>query len=131
MLNREAEIFVEHVSPRAFDRGWHDEETAVDLLPPVHPRGVLLPDETALGEADAVELRGVAFEPEDVAKLRAAFAHAEPQAVLEPAARGVLSRCKPAIAERGQARIGVARRTVARPMDRERRVAFDRDRPSQ
>ena len=33
-----------------------DEEPAVDLLPPVHSRGVLLADEAALGEADAVQL---------------------------------------------------------------------------
>jgi hypothetical protein len=64
-----------------------DEQAPVDLRPPVHPRRILLADVAALSEADAVELGCVAFEPEEVAKLGAALAHAQAKAVLEPAAR--------------------------------------------
>ena len=67
--------------------GLDDEQPAIDLRPPVHPRGILLADEAALGEADAVQLGRVAFEPEDVAELGAAFGDAEAQAMLEPAGR--------------------------------------------
>src|SRR4051794_24120447 len=63
------------------------EQAPVDLLPPVHARGVLLPDEAAFGEAHAVQLGSVALEPEDVAKLCRAFGDAEPQPMREPALR--------------------------------------------
>src|SRR5205085_5029187 len=63
-------------------RSDHDQ-APIDLLPPVHPRRILLADEAALVEADAVQFRSVAFEPEDVAKLGAAFADAETEAVFE------------------------------------------------
>ena len=81
-------------------------QPAVDLLPPVHPRGIFLADEAALGEADAVQFRGIAFEPEDVAELGAAFADAEAKAMLEPAVAGSSGGAKPALAKVGQARIG-------------------------
>ena len=60
------------VATLAFDH----EQPAIDLLTPVHPRGILLADEATLGEADAVQLRRVAFEPEQVTQLRAPFADA-------------------------------------------------------
>ena len=82
----------------------HDQP-AVDLLPPVHPRGILLADEAALGEADAVQLGRIAFEPEDVAELGAAFADAEAQAMLEPAGGGLVRRApsqrRPSAGSRG------------------------------
>ena len=83
-----------------------DEQPAVDLLPPVHARGILLADEAALGEADAVQLGRIAFEPEDVAKLRPPFGDAEAQAVVEPAARGLArgaSQRRPSAGRRGSA----------------------------
>ena len=103
----------------------HDEEPAIDLLPPVHPRGILLADEAALGEADAVQLGGIAFEPEDVAELGAALGDAEAKAMLEPAARRLRRRRQPARAELGQARVGRAL-AVRRPVHGQRVVALDR-----
>ncbi len=102
--------------------GFDHDQAAVDLGAPVHPRGIFLADEAALGEADAVQFGGVAFEPEDVAKLGAAFADAEAQAVLEPARRGFARRPKPAPAKRGEARVIGA---IGRPVDREAVVALD------
>ena len=101
----------------AFD---HDQP-AVDLGPPVHPRGIFLADEAALGEADAVQLGGIAFEPEEVAELGAAFADAEAQAVLEPAGRRARRRARASGGRARQARIGNALVAVRRPMHRERR----------
>ena len=128
MLDRQAELADSRTRVRgpvavAFD---HDQP-AVDLLPPVHPRGILLADEAALGEADAVQFGGIAFEPEEVAELGAAFADAEAQAMLEPAAwrarrRGASQR-RPSAARRGS---GTPSPSVRRPMDRQRRVALDR-----
>ena len=99
--------------------GGDDDEAAVDLLPPVHPRGILLADIAALGEADAVQLGRIAFEPESLvrAELGDAFGDAERQAVREPALGRLAGGREPAAAERGQARIG--RLAVRRPVDRE------------
>ncbi len=68
---------------------------------------------------------GVAFEPEQVAELGAAFAHAEAQPVLEPALCGLIRRPEPAIAEIGKPRVGYAFAAFARPVHAERRIAFD------
>ena len=87
----------------------HDQ-AAIDLLPPVHPRGILLADEAALGEADAVQFRRIAFEPEQVAELGAAFADAEAQAVLQPAVRAAPP---PAPASAGPAPPGADRRRLS------------------
>src|SRR4249919_72259 len=65
----------------AFDH----HQAPVDLLPPVHPGGVLLADKTTLGEADAIELGGIALQPKQVAEFGPTFANAKPQAMLEPA----------------------------------------------
>ena len=62
-----------------------NDQPPIDLLSPVHPRRVFLADEAALAEADAVQFGGIAFEPEDVAELGAAFANAKAEAMLEPA----------------------------------------------
>ena len=83
MLDRKSELGVGDAGAWAALGGFDDQEPAVDLGSPVHPGGVLLPDEAALGEADAVQFGGVAFEPEDVAELGAALADAEAEAMLE------------------------------------------------
>ena len=107
-----------------------DEQATIDLLPPIHARGVFLADEAPLGEADPIEIRRVAFEPEQVAKLGAAFTDPEAEAVLEPADCRLGLRREPALAERREPRIGVAAEFL-RPMHREGRVALDQDRPAQ
>src|SRR5205085_1501697 len=106
----------------------HHQEPAIDLLSPIHPRGVLLADEAALGETNSVQLHGIAFEPEDIAELGAAFADAEPKTVLEPARRRFGRRSKPALAQLGQARVIP---TVLRPVNGQIWTAFDRNRPAQ
>ena len=88
--------------------GLDDHQPAVDLRAPVHSRGVFLADEAALGEADAVQLGRIAFEPEDVAEFGAAFGDAEAETVLEPAGRRIGRGAEPAAAEPGQARVGDA-----------------------
>src|SRR5690242_4067940 len=110
--------------------GFDDNEAAIDLLPPVHPRRILLADEAALGQADAVELCRIAFEPEDVSELRAPFADAEAQPMLEPAGCRTIDRPEPALAQRRQSRIGSLIPT-GRPMHCKRWIALDPDRPSQ
>src|SRR3546814_13898776 len=40
----------------------HHDQPPVDLLPPVHPRGIFLPDVTALGNAHPVQLGGIALD---------------------------------------------------------------------
>src|SRR5262245_16067759 len=72
---------------------FHDDQPAVDLLPPVHSGGILLTDKAALGETDAVQLGGIAFEPKQLAKLGAALAHTQPKPMLEPPV--LLRRQKP------------------------------------
>ena len=114
----------------------HDQP-AVDLLPPVHPRGIFLADEAALGEADAVQFGGVAFQPEQVAKLRAAFADAEPQAMLAPAGSRARRQARASGGRALPRRRRIERPNAAfvatrgRPMDGERIVAVDRDRAAQ
>ena len=101
MDDRQAEFGIS--DPRALAAVALDhEQAAVDLLPPVHPGGILLADEAALGEADAVQLGRIAFEPEQVAKLGAAFADAEAQAMLEPAVRRLAGGREPAAAKLGK-----------------------------
>src|SRR5688572_15970671 len=85
MLYRQSELLIDDPGSRSGFGGRHDDKPPIDLLPPVHPGGIFLPDEAALGEADSVELDGVAFEPEDVSELRPALADTQAQAVLEPA----------------------------------------------
>jgi hypothetical protein len=109
----------------------HDDEPAVDLLPPVHPRGIFLPDVAALCEADAVQLGGVAFEPEEIAELGAAFAHAEGEAMRQPAEGGFFGRRQPAATECGKAGVGGTLLAIRGPMDRQRFVALDRDRAAE
>ena len=121
MLDRQAELGIGDAGARAGLGAFDHDQPAVDLGAPVHPRGILLADEAALGEADAVQLGGIAFEPEDVAELGAAFADAEAEAVLEPAGRRLAGRGEPAAAERGKARVGDAFVAVRRPVDGERR----------
>ena len=110
--------------------GFHDDKPAIDLLPPVHPGGILLPDEAALGEADAVQLGGIAFEPEDIAELGPAFADAEAQSMFKPAGCWLIGRPKPAVAESGSRGSG---RTLAgqRPVNCQPRIALNPDRPPQ
>ena len=66
-----------HAGARAGGAGLDNDESAVDLLPPVHSGGILLPDEAALGEADTVEFGGIALKPEQVPDLRPPLADAE------------------------------------------------------
>src|SRR5438128_3819869 len=79
MLHREAELGIMDPRARAGRAGFDRHQSAVDLLTPVHPRGIFLADEATFGEADAVQFGCVAFEPEDIAKLEAAFGHSEAQ----------------------------------------------------
>ena len=73
MLNGESKIGIMNSSSRTRLVRGHDHEPPVDLLPPVHSGGVLLPDEAAFGEADPVQLGRVAFQPENVAEFGPAF----------------------------------------------------------
>src|SRR3546814_1826924 len=98
-----------------------DYQAAVDLVAIVHPRRILLTDVAALGKADAVQLRGVAFEPEGLVgtQLGHAFGDAQREAVPEPGfgrARPARGRCKAAAAEPGKARIAWSL-AVERPLD--------------
>jgi hypothetical protein len=84
MNDRQVEFAI--FSPSSLDpRALHNDEAAIDLLPPVHPRRILLADEATLGEADAIQFGCVAFEPEKIAKLGASFADPKAEAMLEPA----------------------------------------------
>src|SRR6185437_10727452 len=103
------------------------EQAAIDLLPPVHPRGIFLPHEAALGEADAVKLRSVAFEPKEIGEFPPSLANAKVQAMLEPADRGLVRRREPALSERGEPRVGNALVAVLRPVHRERASPFDHE----
>src|SRR3546814_6562779 len=87
---------------RLHDR--HHDQPPVDLLPPVHPRGILLSDITAIGEADAVQFRRIAFEPQrrPVAEFPASLGDAQRQPVRAPVGIGPLpfiGRASPALAE--------------------------------
>jgi hypothetical protein len=90
MLNRQAQPFVEY--PRAGTGGVrrNDQHPPVDLGAPVHPRRIFLADVAALGEAHPVQLGRIAFEPEDVADLPAAFADSKPEPVFQPAAGRII-----------------------------------------
>src|SRR4051794_29834100 len=110
--------------PRSGRIGFDHDQPAIDLLPPVHPRGVLLADETALAEADAVQLRRIALEPQDIAELGPAFAHAEAEAVLKPAGRRFVGRGEPAVAEQCQARVDTSS-ILDRPVHRDAFIALD------
>src|SRR4051794_8728023 len=103
MLHREAELGVEDAGALAGLAVPRDDEAAVDLRAVVHPRRILLADVAALGEADPVELGGVAFEPQRFvrAELGAALGDSEREAVGEPAFRWFPGRCEPAVAEVG------------------------------
>src|SRR3954470_19273559 len=108
MFDREAKLGVVDACARSGSVGLDHDQPPIDLLPPVHPRGILLADEAALGEADAIQLGGVAFEPEQVAELGAAFANAETEAMLEPAACRIVRHAERALAEGRQTRVGRA-----------------------
>src|SRR5205085_5758157 len=100
MLHREAKVRIEYAGARAFFGGRDDDQAAVDLVPPVHPRGILLADIATLGEADAVQLGRVAFEPEALvaAQLGNALGDAQAEPVLQPALCGIGRRREPAAA---------------------------------
>ena len=85
MLDRQSELLVKDAGSRSRFGGGHDDEPPIDLMPPVHSSGIFLPDEAALGEADAVQLGRVAFQPEQVAQLGPSLANAQAEAVFEPA----------------------------------------------
>ena len=130
MLHRQAEVRIERLRAGArLACGNHDEAT-VDLLPPVHARRILLADEAALGEADAVQLGGIAFEPEDVAQLRATLADSEAEAVFEPAFRRISRGSEPPAAELRKTRIGHALLAVRAPVDGQAIIPLDRDWPA-
>ena len=83
MLHGQAQFWIGYAGSRAGRVGFNHHQPAVDLLPPVHPRGVLLADETALGEADAVQFHRIALEPEDLAELPAPLGNTEAEAMAE------------------------------------------------
>src|SRR5437763_15056978 len=88
MLHRQAEVRITNAGARAGLVGFDHDQPAIDLLAPDHPRGIFLADEAAFREDDAVQFGSIAFEPEDVAKLEAAFGYSEAHAVLESPAPG-------------------------------------------
>src|SRR5438046_670627 len=104
MLDRKAEFGIGSAGARAGCVGLDYDQPAVDLAPPVHPRGIFLADKAALGEADAVELDRIALQPEQVAELGATFADAEAEAMLKPARCRLIGWPEPAAAERAKAR---------------------------
>src|SRR3712207_5832996 len=102
--------------------GLDDDQAAVDLLPVVHPGGVFLADVAALGEADAIELGRVAFEPERLvgAELGAAFGDSEREPMLQPAlAPDSAFGRQPAAAQLRQPGIGDAVRSEERRVGKE------------
>ena len=105
MLDRQAELGIMNSGTRARSVGFHHDEPPIDLLPPVHPGGILLADEAALGKTDAAEFDRIAFEPEDFAELRAAFGDAEAKAMLEPAGRRSIRGSKPTATELPKPRV--------------------------
>src|SRR5438045_1929146 len=98
MLNCEAKLGIMNAGSRAGRLGLDHDQAAIDLLPPVHSGRILLSHKAALGKADPVQLHRIAFEPKQVAKLGLPFAHAQTQAMLEPAACGVARWCEPSAA---------------------------------
>ena len=94
----------------------NDDQATIDLLAPIHPRGIFLPDIAALGKADAVEIDCIGFEPQYVAQFRPPLGHAPMQAMRAPGGIGafplvgslLFGRREPALAEFAQPRIGHA-----------------------
>ena len=116
MIDREAKIGIGGLAALFLgpvERDHH--QPPIDLLSPIHPRGVLLPDIATLFEADAVEFDGIGLEPQDIGKLRAAFGNAEREAMR---AVGLVGRLTLAggdnrtVAKRGDARVRAAARRV-------------------
>jgi hypothetical protein len=84
VVNRQSQLGIGHLAPLLVGAvEGHHHQPAIDLLPPIHPRGVLLADVAALGERDAVQFCRIGFEPQHVAELGAAFGHADPEPVRE------------------------------------------------
>ena len=106
MLHGEPKLRIMNASPRPLCVGFDHDQPAVDLLAPVHARGILLPNEAAFGEADTVQLGGVAFQPEKIADFRAPLADAKAKAMRKPPISRFRRSRNPAAAEFGNARIG-------------------------
>src|SRR3546814_8632444 len=89
----------------------------------MHPRGILLPDIAALGEADAAQLGRIALKPQGLARSQFgdALGHAQPQPMLGPVIRRRAHRAEPASAEFGKPWIGNALGALDRPMYRDRK----------
>jgi hypothetical protein len=77
MFDGETKLGIEMTGPRPWRIGLDDDESAIDLLAPVHASGIFLAYEAAFGKADAIQLGGVTFEPEDITKLCLTFGDAE------------------------------------------------------
>src|SRR5918993_5422030 len=131
MLDRQSELLIDDAGSRTGFGGRHDDKPPIDLLPPVHSRRVLLPDEAALGEADAVELDGVAFEPEDVTELRPALADTQAQTVLEPAGSRLIRFAEPSPPKLLQPRVDASGAALQRPVHCNSGLPVDSDRPAQ
>jgi hypothetical protein len=86
MIDGEAELGIMDPGARAGSVGRDDDQAAIDPGAIVHPGGIFLADIAALGEADSVQLAGVAFEPEDVvgAELGSALGDSVAEAVGAP-----------------------------------------------
>ncbi|MDR6128908.1 hypothetical protein QE452_003572 [Sphingomonas sp. SORGH_AS438] len=135
MLHHQAECGIGGTRPVARLGQRRDDQPPVHLAAMVHPRGILLPDIAALGEADAVQLARIAFQPQRLgrAELAHPLGHAQPQAMRGPALRhgGVRpGGGEPAPAQRRQSGVGHALAAIGRPVHLEvgRR---DRDRAAQ
>ena len=129
VFDREAEVRI--VDPRFAGRPPLDnDQPAVDLLPPVHPRRIFLTDEAALVEADAVQFGSIAFEPKKVAELDAALADTKAKAMLKPAVGGLSGGAQPSVAELGEPWIGLPS-PVSRPVHAISVIALDADRAPQ
>src|SRR3546814_18832622 len=87
MLHGQPKVGIVDAGAVAGGASGDDYQAAVDLVAIVHPRRILLTDVAALGTADAVHIRGVAFEREGlvVTQLRPALCDAPRDAVPEPA----------------------------------------------
>ena len=128
MNDRKAELGIGGPRPVAAVALDHDQP-AIDLAPPVHPGGVFLADEAAFGETDAVQLGRVAFQPEQVAKLGAAFAGPETEAVFQPALGGRRCGAKPAAAKLWKARVDDPYLSILRPVRGQVVIPLNSDRP--
>ena len=131
MFDRETEVRIEDPGSWAGLGGGDDHQSAIDLLPPVHPGSVLLADETTLGETDPVQLGRIAFEPEQIAQFGLSFAHPQAQPMAEPALRRAVGRREPAPPEVGQARVGQSLFPIGRPVHRECGLGRNRERPAE